>query len=113
MLESETWNRFDFGLAKNMDKYGQAKPPAVPIEKLSIPTGLFVGEYDKLATVGDSVWLKDHLSEDTLVWYKTYPLDHLSFSLAYDMSFFTTDAMALVNQYATNSFAESEEILLN
>ena len=48
------------------------------------------------------------LNKDSLIWNKTYPLGHLSFTLAKDMSFFTGDVMNLVKQYATNSFAELE-----
>jgi len=44
-----------------------------------------------------------------LIWKEVYPLGHMSFSLAKDMSFFTVDAMNLINQYATNSFAQKEE----
>ena len=69
-----------------------------------MPTALFIGEQDKLATVADNEWLQTQLNPDVLVWHKTYELDHLSFSMARDMSFFTTDVMDLVNKYATNSF---------
>ena len=50
MLNENEWLRFDYGIIKNMEKYGTARPPSVPLEQLSIPTGLFVGSLDKLAT---------------------------------------------------------------
>ena len=77
-------------------------PPKVPLDQLSVPTALFVGTYDKLATVADNEWLVQNLPADYLVWNQTYPLGHLSFSLAQDMSFFTEDVMALLTQYSTN-----------
>ena len=109
MENVDQWLRYDFGAIKNMDKYGQIKPPAVPVDQLNVPTGLFIGTQDKLATVADNQWLETQLSEGILVWNQTYELDHLSFSMARDMSFFTNDVMNLVNKYATNSFATSGE----
>lgn len=73
---------------------------------------LFVGEYDNLATPEDNAWLRTQIS-DKLVWDQTYPLGHLSFTLAKDMSFFTEDVMNLVNEYATNSFSEDLTIATN
>lgn len=52
--ETEYWPRYNYGAIKNMDIYGTVAPPAVPIEQMSVPTGLFVGSYDKLATVADN-----------------------------------------------------------
>lgn len=97
--------RYDFGGIKNMDKYGTFNPPEVPLGNLSIPTGLFIGIYDNLATVKDNEWLVQQLNPEVLVWDQTYPLGHLSFALAKDMSYFTEDVMALVGKYATNGFA--------
>jgi len=52
------------------------------------------------------------LKEDVVVHNKVYPLGHLSFTLAKDMSYFTGDVMDLVNQYATNSFSSDETLFL-
>ena len=68
----------------------------MPLSDLTVPTGLFIGIYDKLATVADNEWLVTQLNADKLVWNKTYPLGHLSFSLAKDMSWFTEDVVNLV-----------------
>ena len=91
-----------------MEKYGQIKPPTVPVEQISVPTGLFVGTVDNLATVADNDWLAEQLNESVLVHHSNYVLDHLSFSLAADMSYFTVDVMNLVNRFATNSFSSDE-----
>ena len=96
--------RYDFGGVKNMDKYGTFYPPEVPLDQLSVPTGLFIGQYDLLATVKDNELLKQKLNEDMLVWDQVYPLGHLSFVLAKDMSFFTQDVVNLVSKYATNTY---------
>ena len=106
---TEDWLRYDYGIIKNMEVYGTAIPPAVPLDQLSLPTGLFIGNYDKLATVADNEWLVTKLNPDTLIWNQTYELGHLSFTLAKDMSYFKKDVMNLVNQYATNSFSVDQK----
>jgi len=65
-----------------------------------------------LATIADNEWLVTQLQEDVVVHNKVYPLGHLSFALAKDMSYFTDDVMDLVNQYATNSFSSDETVFL-
>lgn len=80
-----------------MEKYGTLRPPTVPLDKISIPTALFVGTYDKLATVADNEWLVTQLNPESLVWHETYPLGHLSFALAKDMSWFSEDVLPLVD----------------
>lgn len=56
-----------------------------------------MGIYDNLATVEDNEWLATQLNPEWLIWHDTYPLGHLSFSLAKDMSWFSTDVVDLVN----------------
>ena len=109
--DAVNWHRYNFGHIGNMEKYHMAEPPVVPLADISIPTGLFIGIYDKLATVADNEWLVQQLNPEKLVWNKTYPLGHLSFSLAKDMSWFTEDVVNLVGQYATNSFAKEPSFL--
>ena len=103
MENDDTWLRYDYGAIVNMDKYGQVHPPAVPLDQMKVPTGLFVGTVDNLATVADNNWLAGQLSDGVLKHHGNYLLDHLSFSLARDMSYFTVEVMRLVNKYATNS----------
>ena len=62
-----------------------------------MPTGLFTGTQDMLATITDKDWLKTKLNDGVVVWDQTYELDHLSFAMARDMSFFTVDVMNLIN----------------
>ena len=65
-----------------------------------------------MATVEDNEWLATQLQEHVLVHNKVYPLGHLSFAMAKDMSYFTGDVMDLVDQYATNSFSSNESVFL-
>ena len=87
--------RFDLGITGNMQKYGQAKPPDVPLSNYNMPTALIAGTYDKLADVTDVAWLNEQI-KDKVVLYKEYPLGHLSFVLAKDMSWFTDDIVPLI-----------------
>ena len=73
-----------------------------------MPTALIAGTYDKLADVTDVAWLNEQI-KDKVVLYKEYPLSHLSFVLAKDMSWFTDDIVPLIAQYATNVFSEHAE----
>lgn len=96
-----------------MDKYGSFRPPAVPLDQISVPTALFYGTLDKLADVADNLWLTKQISPDYLAWSKAYELDHLSFSLAKDMTWFKQDVMSLVNKHSTNVFADPALIATN
>ena len=44
-----------------MEKYGTFHAPEVPLSNLSLPTGLFIGSYDGLATIEDNEWLVTQL----------------------------------------------------
>ena len=78
----------------------------MPLDKFDIPTALVVGTYDKLADTSDAAWLNEQIKSN-VVFYEEYPLGHLSFVIAKDMSWFTNDVVNLIGQYATNVF-ESE-----
>ena len=58
---------------------------------------MFIGALDKLATVQNNEWLIEHLPAESLIWHKIYELDHFSFALANDMTYFTQDVLNLVN----------------
>ena len=45
---------------KNLEKYGQEKPPRVEIEKITlIPIAMFVGTSDDLVDILDARWTRD------------------------------------------------------
>jgi hypothetical protein len=60
---------------------------------------MFVGTSDELATVDDNRWAKTQLT-NVLIHYKEYPLGHLSFMVAKDMSYFN-DVMSLIHSHNT------------
>ena len=102
---TEGFKFFDYGPVENMKVYGQRKPPDVPLEKYNLPTALVAGTYDKLADVTDIRWLHEQI-KDKVVFYEEYPLGHVSFVIAKDMSWFTNDVVNLIAKYATNVFTE-------
>lgn len=99
------FRRFNYGPIENVSKYGTREPPSVDLSLVTVPTALVSGQYDKLADPEDVAWLATQLSEDTLVFNQQYPLGHLSFGIAKDMSWFSDDVMSLIAEYATNDFA--------
>ena len=52
---------FDYGPIQNLEKYGTAKPPDVPLDKFNVPTALVVGTYDRLADAKDAEWLHEQI----------------------------------------------------
>ena len=70
-----------------MKRYGSYNPPEIDISTIDTPIGMFIGKYDTLATPGDNQENKSKIKN--LIHYQEYELDHLSFILAKDMSYFS------------------------
>jgi lysosomal acid lipase/cholesteryl ester hydrolase len=105
LIKSDKFFRYDYGAAKNQQKYGQPTPPEYPLENIKVPIAMFVGLEDELGDPIDCRWLHAKLGDNKVVFYKEYPLlGHMTFAIGKDMSFFQVDAMALLKQYSTNSF---------
>ncbi len=97
ILKGDTFNQYDFGKKQNREKYNSDTAPEIKLSSISkVPIAMFVGTADELATVEDNRWAKTQLN--TLVHYKEYPLGHLSFMVAKDMTYFQ-DAMNLIKKY--------------
>lgn len=54
LMRTGKFQRFDYGVATNLQVYGTASPPLYPIEDIYIPIAMFVGKYDTLATPKDN-----------------------------------------------------------
>jgi len=85
---SDEFPLFNYGPVENMKKYGQAKPPNVPLENFKVPVALINGTSDKLSTIADVAWLDQKISE-SVVYRGTYALGHASFGIAKDMTWFS------------------------
>jgi len=65
---------------------------------------LFSGSLDSLADAEDVAWLSEQLG-DNVVFEKQYHLDHFSFFMAKDMSYFTEDAVSVLQKFNPTSKA--------
>ena len=93
MINNKKFTRYDYGPIKNQKVYGQREVPLVPIENYNVPTVLMSGDLDGLATPADVAWLSETLG-DKVVFQKQYHMDHFTFALGKDMTFFSEDAVA-------------------
>jgi len=89
---------YNYGTLKNLKTYGSRDPPVVPLADYKIPTVMMSGDLDKFAPPEDVAWLIEQLS-DNVVFAKEYHLNHLAFSIADDMTFFSVDAVAQLQKY--------------
>ena len=100
-IENNVWKRFNYGERENLHRYGTYEPPEVPLERLDIPVAVFSGSLDKLADPTDVATLVERLGSN-VVFNHEYPLGHLSFGLAKDMSWFSNDVVNVMNQFSSN-----------
>lgn len=98
MINSGECRLYDYGRLENKKRYGTYDPPMVPLENIQIPVALFSGSLDGLADPTDVANLSAALG-DQVVFQKEYLLDHFSFAIAKDMTWFSTDAVDLLHQY--------------
>ena len=68
------------------------------MSNIKFPISIFSGSADLIAVPEDTVWTTAQF-KDQIVFQKEYKLGHLSFLVAKDMSYFTTDVMAVLNHY--------------
>ena len=94
--DQETFQRFDWGSDENMKRYNQTTPPHYDMSKISFKIGIFSGSQDLLADPKDVAWTHKQLEKATVFSHEYY-LGHNSFAIAKDMSFFTVDAVTLLN----------------
>jgi lysosomal acid lipase/cholesteryl ester hydrolase len=111
IFDSKKFQRMDYGSSDNRRVYGQNTPPEINLQNIqSVPIGLFVGNFDQLATVDDNRWAKTQLK--TLKFYKEYNLGHLGFMIGKDMTYFSVDAMNMLKTYHPAKVAEEEPTFL-
>lgn len=98
IYNNKDFTYFDYHDEKeNIKRYGQPKPPAIPVEDISeVPIAMFVGSKDSIVSAKDNQIMKERLN--TVVSYKEIEFDHLSFLLADDMSYFN-DVLETVQEY--------------
>ena len=83
-LQSETFGMFDYGTeAGNVERYGQASPPLYELQRLRVPTVLFIGENDYMTRPQDIQRLETYESE-VLASVAVPTYSHLDFTRASD-----------------------------
>lgn len=108
------FNQFDYGPIDNAKIYNWPSPPKIPLNNIKTPMALVSGSLDLLANPANVDWLATELEANhkmegntsPLVFNQQYELGHLSFTLAKDMTWFKTDVLTLIGQYATNDAAQ-------
>lgn len=85
-LQSDTFGMFDYGTeAGNVERYGQASPPLYELQRLRVPTVLFIGENDYMTQPQDIHRLKEDLPSEMLLASVAVPTySHLDFTWACD-----------------------------
>ncbi|KAH7934315.1 hypothetical protein HPB49_024862 [Dermacentor silvarum] len=76
---------YDYGSSKNKDLYGQKKPPAYPVDRITVPVALFSSEGDTLGNPDDVASLAESLGS-ALLFSKVVPpkfFRHLDFAFGY------------------------------
>ena len=81
------FRKYDFGPIDNMKLYGQAEPPTIPVEDISIPVAIWNGLEDTDVLSPDIDILVETLG-DNCVSRKEITGDHWTFSVGQDMSWF-------------------------
>ena len=97
--EKEAFRRFDYGRDENFKIYGQDTPPDFDLDAIKFPIAMFAGLKDVLANPKDVAWLHDQMKEQTVYFDGSLDFDHMTFAFARDMSFFTKDALSVINHY--------------
>lgn len=114
ILTSDKFSQYDYGKSQNKKLYGTEQPPEIGIQNISkVPIAMFVGQKDELADTTDNHWAHDKMGDKAVKFYKEYNLGHLSFLIANDMSYFTTDVMNILRQYHPTNEMATEEIMTN
>ena len=95
---------FDFGAKKlNTERYGQAKPPLIPLERVpaDVPIAMFAGSEDQVVPIEGNRELREIFrtaAHDPVVEYQEVEADHMTFVLGKDMSYFDR-VVDLVDRY--------------
>jgi pimeloyl-ACP methyl ester carboxylesterase len=90
---------FDYGSAKNMEKYGTKTPPEIDLSKIenAPPIAMMVGTSDLLGDLKDNEWLKNQLGAN-VKYFNTYEAGHITFFIGKDVSYMN-DVVDVLDQY--------------
>lgn len=89
LIRNGNFGMFDYGSAKNLEKYGQSTAPDFDLGKVKVPTALFSGGYDDLADKEDFYRLVSELPRSSIIYqnyqeqYVHSSIDYLTIPLSY------------------------------
>ena len=87
---------------ENEAHYGSSgQPPIVALNKITVPTAMFVGSVDDLGDPTDARWARDTIKSGghgALVHYEEIQGGHATFIVGKDMTYFER-AMGLIKKY--------------
>lgn len=88
-LPAYRMQKFDYGPAGNLQRYGQSTPPVYNLSNVNVPHAMFLGADDKLADPVDGAWLMTQIR--SVVYAETnLPAGHLTFMWGKSSDWFQT-----------------------
>ncbi|CAN7938117.1 unnamed protein product, partial [Ixodes hexagonus] len=101
LIQCNCFQKFNYGVIKNMAKYGQPKPPPYILSHVTAPVAIYWSQGDWLATTKDVARLRDELSN--VVNFYEVPekqFTHLDFGLGINAgSILYQPMMSVMNKY--------------
>lgn len=90
VYREENFNMYNYGTDENNKHYGQAQPPAYPVERITVPVALFSSAGDTLADPEDVAGLVERLGPTVISNRVVPPPDfrHLDFVYGYQATDF-------------------------
>ncbi|XP_075531614.1 gastric triacylglycerol lipase-like [Dermacentor variabilis] len=104
VYRAKNFVRFDYGILKNLVKYGQVKPPAYPVEQIRVPVAIYQGQGDKFAVPQDMDDLSERLKHVLVLKYMVPDPDfgHLDFLMGFNATDILHSHMIdLISHYTT------------
>nr|CAI5859535.1 unnamed protein product [Callosobruchus analis] len=85
LITSGKFIQFDYGRAKNLEKYNSVMPPEYNLSRISIPITLYTSHNDYLSSVKDVVTLSQSLKNSVIRKIKYKRFTHLDYLVAKDV----------------------------
>lgn len=104
LIESKTFQKFDYGADMNEAFYGTSTPPKYPVEKITAPVALIYSENDWLANTADVLILKKRLKN--VIMYHRVPFkkfNHLDFLYAKNVKRLVYDKVVKLIETASDN----------
>lgn len=107
---SGNFQLYDFGSAKNWERYGRSDPPHIDLSNVreaGIPIAMYVGNQDLKSTEVDARWAFSEINGGDAPWpiveYRVINGGHETFLVGSDMGYFSKNVMRLISKYNPRS----------